>query len=379
MHSPYGRIGQSRNANPQPPFAFMNMRFLTLGWASIFNRPSLLICCLLATIATTHAQIRTVTKQPYPTGANSVAWITNVPYVEGGGPQQQLDLYVPTQGKNMPLIVYVHGGGWEHGDKAGDSLNPYNLQLLWDGYAVASVNYRLAPAAIWPTQIQDCKAAIRWLKAHSHQYGYDPNRIAAIGQSVGGHLAAMLGATSGSKTFEVGENLDSSSDVTCVVNLFGAVADFATFAKYREDMGLGENFSFLGGSVKDHTDLARSASLVNYVHAEEPPMLVVHGTADHLVPYIQADLLVEAMDKAGAPYYFHTVVGGGHGQYFGPNFNTSRTGFDAGGGGIGVFEDPIVEPLIKAFLHHYLLEGRKDLFTGVDVTGSEEHGRFGPK
>ena len=75
------------------------MRFLTLGWASIFNRPSLLICCLLATIATTHAQIRTVTKQPYPTGANSVAWITNVPYVEGGGPQQQLDLYIPTQGE----------------------------------------------------------------------------------------------------------------------------------------------------------------------------------------------------------------------------------------------------------------------------------------
>ena len=128
----------------------MNIRFLTLGSASIFNRPSLLICCLLATIATTHAQIRTVTKQPYPTGANSVAWITNVPYVEGGGPQQQLDLYIPTQEKNMPLVVYVHGGGWEHGDKAGDSLGPNLLQLLWDGYAMASINYRLAPAAIWP-------------------------------------------------------------------------------------------------------------------------------------------------------------------------------------------------------------------------------------
>ena len=371
MHSPYGRIGQSRNANPQPPFAFMNMRFLTLGWASIFNRPSLLICCLLATIATTHAQIRTVTKQPYPTGANSVAWITNVPYVEGGGPQQQLDLYVPTQGKNMPLIVYVHGGGWEHGDKAGDSLNPYNLQLLWDGYAVASVNYRLAPAAIWPTQIQDCKAAIRWLKAHAHQYGYDPHRIAVMGVSVGGHLAAILATTSGSKTFDVGENLDSTSDVTCAVNLCGAAVDFTTFNE--------PNFSFLGGSLKDHMDLARSANPTSYMHADEPPMFVVHGTADRLVPYVQSELLVEAMDRAGAPYYFHTVVGGGHNIYFGLNFNASRTGFDAGRGGIGLFEDPIVEPLIKAFLHHYLLDGRKDLFTGVDVTGSEEHGRFGPK
>src|SRR6476646_5302950 len=107
----------------------MNIRFLTLGSASIFNRPSLLICCLLATIATTHAQIRTVTQQPYPTAANSVAWITNVPYVDGGGPQQQLDLYIPTEGKNMPLVVYVHGGGLEHGDKAGDILNTGNLQL----------------------------------------------------------------------------------------------------------------------------------------------------------------------------------------------------------------------------------------------------------
>jgi acetyl esterase/lipase len=357
----------------------VNMRFLTLGWASIFNPSSLLICCLLATFAMIHAQIRTVTKQPYPTVANGVAWITNVPYVQGGGPQQQLDLYIPTEGKNMPLVVYVHGGGWEHGDKAGDSLSPNSLQLLWDGYAMASINYRLAPAAIWPAQIQDCKAAIRWLKAHAHQYGYDSNRIAVIGGSVGGHLAAMLGATSGSKTFDVGEDLDSSSDVTCVVNLYGAVADFTIFAQYRESIALGGDFSFLGGSPKDHMNLARSATPITYVHADEPPMLIVHGTADRVVPYLQAELLVEAIDKAGAPYYLHTVVGGGHGAYFGPNFNASGTGFDAGGGGIGLFEDPVVEPLIKAFLHHYLLEGRKDLFTGVHVTGPEEHGRLGPK
>jgi len=348
----------------------MNRHFLILGWTSIFSPPSVLICCLFATIAATYAQIRTVTQQPYPTGANSVAWITNVPYVDGGGPQQQLDLYIPSEGKNMPLVVYVHGGGFEHGDKAGDSLSPNNLHLLWDGYAMASVNYRLAPAAIWPAQIQDCKAAIRWLKAHAHQYGYDPNRIGVIGESAGGHLVAMLGTTSGSKTFDVGENLDSSSDVTCVVNLFGVVADFTIFDG---------NTSFLGGSPKDHPDLARSASPISYLHADEPPMLVVHGTADHLVPYLQAELLVEAMDKAGAPYYFHTVVGGGHGSYFGLNFNASRTGFDAGGGGIGIFEDPIVEPLMKAFLYHYLLDGRKDLFTGVDVTQSEGQGRFRPK
>ena len=112
---------------------------------------------------------------------------------------------------------------------------------------------------------------------------------------------------------------------------------------------------------------------------DEPPMLVVHGTADQLVPYIQAELLVGAMDKAGAPYYFHTVVGGGHNPYFGLKFDASGSSFNSGGGGIGLFEDPLVEPLIKGFLHHYLLDGRKDLFTGVDVTQAKERRRVCPK
>src|SRR5580704_4054303 len=168
-----------------------------------------------------HAGSRSRTRPPYPTVSHSVAWITNLPYVTGGGPQQQIDLYIPTNGNGGPLVVYVHGGGWEHGDKAGDSVNPNNLQWLWKGYAMASINYRLAPSALWPAQIQDCKAAIRWLKARGHEYGYGPKRIAVVGESAGGHLAAMLGTTTGSKIFDVGENLDYPSDVVCAVNLFG--------------------------------------------------------------------------------------------------------------------------------------------------------------
>src|SRR5258707_10943255 len=117
MHCPVREIPVAETLT-LPPRSFMNRHF-TLGWTSIFTPPSVLICCLFATIATTYAQIRTVTQQPYPTGGNSVAWITNVPYADGGGPQQQLDLYMPTDKKNMPLVVFVHGGGWEHGDKAG--------------------------------------------------------------------------------------------------------------------------------------------------------------------------------------------------------------------------------------------------------------------
>jgi acetyl esterase/lipase len=143
------------------------------------------------TLVSANAQIRTVTQRPYPTEANSVAWIANVPYISGAGVQQQLDLFVPTNRKNIPLIVYIHGGGYGHGDKIGDSLNPDELQLLWDGYAMASINYRLTPGALWPSQIEDCKAAIRWLKAHASQYGYDPNRIGVIGESAGGQLVAL--------------------------------------------------------------------------------------------------------------------------------------------------------------------------------------------
>ena len=339
----------------------MIRHLLGLRWTSIFSPCALLICGLFAMVATSHAQIRTETQQPYPTGGNSVAWIANIPYVKGGGPQQQLDLYIPTEHKNTPLVVFVHGGGYEHGDKFGDSLNPNNLQLLWDGYAMASINYRLAPAATWPAQILDCKAAIRWLRAHAQDYGYDASRMAVMGESAGGQLVAMLGTTSGSKTFDEGENLDTSSEVTCVVDLFGP-ADFTVFDG---------KFSFIGGSPKDHLDLARSASPINYVHAGQPPMMVVHGTGDQLVPYIQAELLVGAMDKVGASYYFRTVVGGGHNPYFGLKFDATGSSFNSGGGGIGLFEDPMVEPLIKAFLHHYLIDGRKDLFTGVEVTQPE--------
>jgi acetyl esterase/lipase len=291
------------------------------------------------------AQIRTRTQPPYPTAANSVSWIANVPYVSGGGPEQQLDLYVPTNLKGEALVVYVHGGGWQHGDKAGDSLNPNNLQWLWQGYAMASINYRLVQTALWPAQIEDCKAAIRWLRAHAADYGYDPARIGVVGESAGGHLVAMLGTTSGKHVYDVGENLNYSSDVTSVVDLFGvndltqSPADAATL---------------LGQKDKDNQESMRAASPVTYVHQGEPPMLIVQGTDDKLVSYKQAEILADAMDKVHAVYHFHTVVGAGHNPYFGLNINSATGRFDTGGGGIGIFEDREVEPMIIAFLHSSL-------------------------
>ena len=329
------------------------------------RRLALLFCFIPMTLVCSNAQIRTVTQRPYPTEASSVAWISNVAYISGAGKEQQLDLFVPTNQKDRPLIVYVHGGGYGHGDKFGDSLNPDELQLLWDGYAMASINYRLTPGALWPSQIEDCKAAIRWLKAHASQYGYDANRIGVIGESAGGQLVAMLCTTSGTKTFDVGENLDYSSDISCAVDLFGPT-DFAA-PEVEADGGA---HALFGGSPREHMELARSASPIYYIHRDQPPIMVIHGTADHLVPFLQSERFVDAMEKAGAPFYFHAVVGGGHNPYFGLNFNPSGTNFEGSGGGIGVFEDRLVEPLIFAFFRHYLLEGKKDLFTGEGVSNS---------
>jgi acetyl esterase/lipase len=293
--------------------------------------------------SSSYAQMRTRTELPYPTVSKSVSWIVNVPYVTGGGPEQQLDLYIPTDRHGQPLVVYVHGGGFEHGDKAGDSINPNNLQWLWQGYAMASINYRLVQHALWPAQIEDCKAAIRWLKAHASDYGYLPNEIAVVGESAGGHLVAMLATTSGKRLFDVGENLDQTSDVTCAVDLFG-LTDLTRLPSLAERLVGPENSQ----------ELRRNASPISYVHEDEPPILIVHGTDDKLVPYEQAELLADAMDKVHAPYRFHTVVGGGHNPYFGINTNPKTGWFDAGGGGIGLFEDPAVEPLIVEFLRQHL-------------------------
>jgi acetyl esterase/lipase len=319
------------------------------------SRPRTLITILVffalvfCNISAGFGQTRTRTDSPYPSISKSVSWFTDIPYVPDGSTEQKLDLYIPTNRKGEPLIVYVHGGGLAHGDKAGDSLNPNNLQLLWQGYAIASINYRLIPGAHWPAQIEDCKAAIRWLKAHAQDYGYNPNHVGVIGESAGGYLVALLGTTSGTKTFDVGENLDYNSDVDCVVDLFG-MSDLSRYPA--------ETWTTLFGSTT--ADLEHAASPITYVHKCEPPMLIVHGTDDKLVPYEQAELLADAMDRTNARYHFHTVVGGGHNPFFGLNVNSKTQKFDFGEGGIGLFEDRKVEPLITSFLRRYLVSDHGD-------------------
>src|ERR1700676_2320619 len=137
----------------------------------------------------------------------------NLGYVTHGSPSQILDLYAPKNANNVPLIVWIHGGAFLFGSKEGFPVEPVPLHLLLEGYAVASINYRLSPEAVFPAQLEDCKAAVRWLRAHADEFGIDPNRIGVWGASAGGNLAALVGTTGEVRDFEVGGNLGYSSRV----------------------------------------------------------------------------------------------------------------------------------------------------------------------
>ena len=137
----------------------------------------------------------------------------NLAYVSNGHERQKLDLYLPKEGQNRPLIIWIHGGAFRRGSKESSEHNQLPFDYLTEGYALASINYRLSQHAVFPAQIEDCKAAVRWLRAHAAEFKLDPNRFAAWGPSAGGHLAAMLGTTGHVTEFDVGAHLDGCQEL----------------------------------------------------------------------------------------------------------------------------------------------------------------------
>ena len=254
-------------------------------------------------------------------------------YVTDGHERQKLDLYVPETGENLPLIIWIHGGAWRGGDKT----HYMPIEYLKAGYAGASLNYRLSQHAIFPAQIEDVKAAVRWLRANAETYRLDPNRFAAWGSSAGGHLVAMLGTAGDVKEFEVGENLEVSSRVQAVVDYFGPT-DFLQMDAHSLPNGLVHDVpdspesQLVGEPIQEHQDRVARANPVTYISKDAPPFLIVHGNKDPLVPYQQSVLLNDALKKAGVPVTFYKVEGGGHGW----------------------FKDPRVPELTKVFLEQHL-------------------------
>lgn len=252
--------------------------------------------------------------------------LTNLPYVTNGHASQALDLYVPmnkTAGVATPppLIVFIHGGGWQAGSK---QMCPARA-FLAKGYAVASVEYRFSDVAIFPAQVEDCKAALRWLRAHAGEHGYNADKIAVWGPSAGGHLVSMLGVTGHLRDFDVGENLDQSSQVQAVIDCYGPI-DFEHYGDgpnpgIRDDRR-GTVTKLLGGAIKDKLDLARRASPITHVQKDAAPFLILQGDADPLVPVQQSRLIDEKLKSLGVESTLKILPGAGHG---GPQFQSAET------------------------------------------------------
>ncbi|MEK6233508.1 MAG: alpha/beta hydrolase, partial [Planctomycetales bacterium] len=216
--------------------------------------------------------------------------------------------------KRPALLVWIHGGAWRKGSKSSMPL----AALVRDGYAVASVDYRLSPVAKFPAQAHDCKAALRFLRANEKKHGYNAERIGILGSSAGGHLVALIGTTNGHKELEgtVGKNPDQSSAVQAIVEYYGPT-NFMTILKQSTPHGLGVRVPalqlLLGGRPEEKPELARLASPVFHVDKNDPPLLMIHGDQDPQVPINQSHELHGAYKRLGLNARLEVVHGAAHG------------------------------------------------------------------
>jgi acetyl esterase/lipase len=225
-----------------------------------------------------------------------------------------LDLYLPNNPlRAVPIIVYIHGGGWSALDKR---WCPYPMRLLEREYAVASIDYRLLQeGGAFPANLHDCKAAVRWVRAHAADYGLDGDHMGVWGDSAGGHLAALVGLTGDVAELEGEIGLCGvSSRVQAVCAYFGAMDLLALLGPELDRSPRAPRMAALIGveSLAGHVDQLRAASPVTYASADAPPCLLLHGDVDTIVPVSQSVLLYEALWQAGADVRLHIVHGGDH-------------------------------------------------------------------
>jgi acetyl esterase/lipase len=238
----------------------------------------------------------------------------DIPYAaSAGGETLLLDLYLPAAA-NPPLVVWIHGGAWEAGNKSAMPLAPF----IERGFAVASLDFSPASKARFPGQVHEIKAGIRFLRGQAQRYGYDARRIAIAGASSGAHLAAVVGTSNGHAELEgtLGEHRGESSDVQAIVSYFAAT-NLTTILAQSTPFGLNIRepalVRLLGAAPKDAEPLARLASPVFHVDAGDPPLMLLHGDQDPQMPINQSHELEGAYEKAGLDVEMIVVHGAAHG------------------------------------------------------------------
>ncbi len=260
---------------------------------------------------------------------------SDIAYAGTDNPRQTLNLIVPVARKTKPLpvLVFIHGGGWQNGDKR-SGIRQLSRFVESGKYAGVSIGYRLTDEAHWPAQIHDCKAAIRWIRGNAKKHGLDHRHIGVFGTSAGGHLVAMLGTSGDVVELEgqLGAHRKEHSRVNCVGNFFGpsALLEMSRFpSRIDHDAPDSPESKLVGGPLQEIKQIALSASPITHVSRGDAPMLSIHGTDDQLVPYNQSVILHKALIKAGCESTLITVKGGRHGGFNSPEIDKRLEAFFA--------------------------------------------------
>jgi len=260
-----------------------------------------------------------------PAGNRNASWrsslsadvkvLKDITYATVGDRKLPLDLYLPgSMDKPVPLVIWIHGGGWRGGSKDDPGRA---LPLLQRGYAVASVEYRLSGEAIFPAAIEDCKAAVSFLRLNAVEYSLDPERFGVWGSSAGGHLVALLGTTNDVTDFDTHEvTKKAPATVQAVCDWFGPT-DFLRMndfpGRIDHDSPNSPESRFIGGPIQQNKEKVAKANPITYVSESDPPILIMHGEVDQAVPYNQSELLYAALQKAGVESTLYKVEKGDHG------------------------------------------------------------------
>jgi acetyl esterase/lipase len=274
----------------------------------------------------------------------------NLPFASVNERNLMLDLYRPKTTKSaLPVVVWIFGGAFRIDNKTAQQHAA--TWLTQHDFAVAVINYRLSREALFPAQIHDCKAAIRWIRANAAKYNLDKEHIGAWGPSSGGYLSTMLGVTGEVEALE-GDlgNAEESSRVQAVVDFYGP-SDFLKMDEARLSNGQwhypadSPESQLLGAPIKEIPEKVKQANPITYVNESAPPFLILHGTEDLNVPVNQSEIFFAALRKAGVDATFFEVIGAGHG---GPQFYTEDS-FTT-----HASWRPVIRAMVLAFFNQHL-------------------------
>lgn len=231
--------------------------------------------------------------------------------------------------KRLPCLIWICGGGWKWMNV--ESYLPNLIDLCNSGYVLVSAEYQCSNDAAFPAQVRQLKEAVRYLRAHAEKYRIDPDRIGVIGESSGGYLASFLGVTCGLREFEEGGNPNQSSAVQAVCSWYTPVK-LAELTDLRDLVN-----RFLDCDIAERPELAKKADPLTYINAGTPPFLLLHGTADTLVPIRCTEALHDALEAHGVPVEYYRIKGANHADY--------------------PFFQPTVMKLMVAFFDRYFKNG----------------------